>query len=148
MGEESLELAEGPVDERFDPDGGQQDGSGGSGRHSGPGSGAVFVYYLVTAVNVAALLAVGVWVLLQPPSWPTQVASLPKSPRTPLAESRIRRAVDVYQLAEQRPPSSLEPLHTRGLLRRTDLYYPDGKEMWVYRRGDRDFRLVRVETEK
>lgn len=150
MDDDSLELADSPVDEMPDSQPDEESGGDGgqSGRHSGPGSGAVVVYYVATAVNVAAFLAVAVWGVLQPPGWPTDVVAPPESPRTPLAKSRIDRAIDAYQLAEQRPPESLEPLQTRGLLRRTDLYYADGSEKWVYQRGDRDYRLVRVDTEK
>lgn len=114
-------------------------------RHAGSGTGAVIAYYTALTIDTIGFLAVAGWVLVHPPAAPAPAEHAVAQPRPDLAERRVRRALDVHRLVEQELPESLEPLHTRALLRRADVSYPDGTARWDFRRKNRSYELTRVD---
>jgi hypothetical protein len=127
------------------------DGAPADVRHGGNYAGAALVHHTLTGLLVTGALAIGVWLILAPPSIPGLTAdpgATKASQPTPLAAARthsrrlrIHTAAEVFALEEQSPPSALPMLVERELLRDTDLYYAPGRAEWNYSAGTDDFTL-------
>ncbi|MFP4599275.1 MAG: hypothetical protein ACLFVJ_13535 [Persicimonas sp.] len=119
---------------------------------SGGGLGAVVLHHTVTAVMLALIIALGVWAYLtfrstsffQPPD--AKVDSRVESYALEAQLQRIHFALGVYFRLDGRYPADLAEVVERGLLLRSDLYYPSGRERLAYGRTASGYTLELAPT--
>lgn len=114
------------------------------------------LHHAVTALIVAVLLGIGVWLYLRFGAPPTQTAATGSdgaastaalSPdslgqaRGASGRLRVERALEVARLTGEKYPENLTFLLREGLLVHTDLYYPSGDPKFEYRRDAENFVL-------
>lgn len=106
----------------------------------GQALGAVVLHHTVTAVMLVLVLALSVWAYLTFRN--AQFFHTPDDGADSRVESylleaqhqRVEFALSVYYRLEERYPSQLRQLVSRGLLLESDLYYPSGRDRLDYER--------------
>lgn len=119
---------------------------------SGGGLGAVVLHHTVTAVMLALIIALGVWAYLtfrntsffQSPD--ARVDSRVESYALEAQLQRIHFALSVYFRLDGRYPADLAEVVERGLLLRSDLYYPSGRDRIAYGRTATGYTLELAPT--
>lgn len=114
------------------------------------GLATLVLHHSITALILILFLALGVWGYL---TFRTDdfFASVDRAEfeaelRPPLVEAQRQRlvmAIEVANLLHGQYPRNLEELVEQGLLQDSDLYYPRGREQWVYNRFGDGFTLDR-----
>ena len=121
-------------------------------RHGSRPAGTALLHHAATALVVSVGFAIGIWVIVAPPTLPAAPAeqsadgaspSVVQQARAESRRLRILTAVDIFRIQEKAFPPSLDALVERGLLRRADLYYPPKGKAWNYSVGNDDFTLSR-----
>lgn len=110
-----------------------------------------WLHYGVTTLLVTTSIAATLWIAVE--AWPaetnpgesssapTSVAKTVRDAHTRANLARLELALDILALGDREYPSELRTLVSRGLLAKSDLYYPSGRLKFDYSLDNHRIRL-------